>query len=146
MGHSETPVTMVQPASQVRGLVAVLPPSRGTQIWCAWFARVLLFDDDAHKACPGEEGNMIRVPCWDDNNGQCVVLKELVESVLEVGCACPLLAYSYRNSGVITVMHPCSTAAPPPRRCHHSGTMSHCVMHLCRRLWCLWVTMQMCAS
>ena len=32
---------------------------------------------------------MIRVPCWDDNNGQCMLIKELVESVLEVSSAGP---------------------------------------------------------
>ena len=109
MGHGEAPVPMVQPAAQVclAGIMAFihLPVpihlsqaiwysslSHGTQIW--WLplispCRVVLFDDDAHKACPGEEGNMIRVPCWDDNNGQCMLIKELVESVLEVSSAGP---------------------------------------------------------
>ncbi|KAG1651605.1 hypothetical protein FOA52_008030 [Chlamydomonas sp. UWO 241] len=46
--------------------------------------RVVLFDDDAHKAAPGEESNLVRVPVWDDHDDTCDVLPALVDAVLQV--------------------------------------------------------------
>lgn len=43
-----------------------------------------MFDDDAHKALPGEELNFVQVPCWDDTDDNDNLIKELVESVKEV--------------------------------------------------------------
>ena len=55
--------------------------------WFRRLDRVVLFDDDAHKACRGEEANMVRVPCWDDNDDKCQLIPELVESTLKVSLA-----------------------------------------------------------
>ena len=52
--------------------------------WFRRLDRVILFDDDAHKACRGEESNMVKVPCWDDNDDKCQLIPELVESTLKV--------------------------------------------------------------
>jgi len=47
--------------------------------------RVVVFDDDAHKALPGEEANFIQVPCWDDSDDSDELIKDLVKSVKQVG-------------------------------------------------------------
>lgn len=45
---------------------------------------MVLFDDDAHKAQPEEQRNLVKVPCWDDRDMGDAVLEELVEAVKEV--------------------------------------------------------------
>lgn len=44
---------------------------------------VILFDDDAYKACPGEESNMVLVPSWEGEFADDKVLKVLVDLLLE---------------------------------------------------------------
>eukprot|EP00955_Chlamydomonas_euryale_P113362 366212-Chlamydomonas_euryale.AAC.26 len=57
--------------------------------------RVVLFDDDAHKASPGEERNMVRVPMWDDTDDSCTLLAALVDAVLELNLPeCPFVVGS----------------------------------------------------
>ena len=52
--------------------------------WFSRLHRVVLVDDDAYKACPGEQPNMVRVPCWDDSERGCEVLQRLVEGVQQL--------------------------------------------------------------
>ena len=44
--------------------------------------RVILFDDTAEKAQTGKKGNMVIVPCWDEDSS-CSVLSELVDATPE---------------------------------------------------------------
>lgn len=43
-----------------------------------------MFDDDAHKALPGEELNFVQVPCWDDTDDNDDLIRELVEAAKQV--------------------------------------------------------------
>ncbi|GLC33747.1 hypothetical protein PLESTB_000111500 [Pleodorina starrii] len=44
--------------------------------------RVLLVDDDAYKSIAGEEANMLLVPCWQEHDVGCCVLRSLSELLL----------------------------------------------------------------
>jgi hypothetical protein len=46
--------------------------------------RVLLIDDDAHKAVVGEEANMVLMPCWDRDDPRDTLLEGLVEVLLSM--------------------------------------------------------------
>ena len=64
------------------------PPQRWDTIkpLGAWFARldrVALVDDDAFKAAPGERGNLVHVPCWDEGDASCGVLHALAAALQE---------------------------------------------------------------
>jgi hypothetical protein len=48
--------------------------------------QVILFDDDAHKSCEGEERNLCLVPKWEsDEDTSCTTLSFLVDSILGSG-------------------------------------------------------------
>ena len=79
--------------------------------WFRRLDRIVLFDDDAHKACPGEEANMVRVPCWDDSNEGCELLKELVETVMKVIPLQPACLDGWIQA--LQFLIPCSHSAVP---------------------------------
>ena len=48
--------------------------------------QVILFDDDAHKTCLGEEANLVLVPKWEsDEDTSCITLSMLVDALLDSG-------------------------------------------------------------
>lgn len=52
-----------------------------------WFERVdrvVLVDDDTFKAVPGEEANMVVVPCWMEEDPRCDLIPRLVNALIEV--------------------------------------------------------------
>ncbi|KAA6429781.1 MAG: P-loop containing nucleoside triphosphate hydrolase [Trebouxia sp. A1-2] len=50
--------------------------------WFKHMHRVLLMDDDAYKAVPGEETNMISIHCWEDEEPEDMHLKYVVDILL----------------------------------------------------------------
>ncbi|KAL0018993.1 hypothetical protein WJX79_001369 [Trebouxia sp. C0005] len=50
--------------------------------WFKHMHRVLLMDDDAYKAVPGEETNMILIHCWEDEEPEDMHLKYVVDILL----------------------------------------------------------------
>ncbi len=50
-----------------------------------------------HKAYPGEEGNLVLMPLWDDEDGACDMISTLVEALNQVGSQCWL--GSWRGEG-----------------------------------------------
>eukprot|EP00884_Botryococcus_braunii_P016520 jgi/Botrbrau1/3551/Bobra.0078s0008.1 len=51
--------------------------------WFRGLHRVLLIDDDAYKALPDEAGNMVQMPCWNDEDEEDEVIARLVDVLLE---------------------------------------------------------------
>ncbi|BDA48138.1 probable bifunctional polynucleotide phosphatase/kinase at N-terminal half [Coccomyxa sp. Obi] len=51
--------------------------------WFKDLSRVFLVDDDAYKAVPSEENNMIVVPCWESNEDD-TVLAALTDALLDI--------------------------------------------------------------
>lgn len=52
--------------------------------WFKHLDRVLLMDDDAYKAVPGEEANMIVIHCWEEEEPEDMHLKCVVDIMLIV--------------------------------------------------------------
>lgn len=50
--------------------------------WFKHMHRVLLMDDDAYKAVPGEETNMILIHCWEEEEPEDMHLKYVVDILL----------------------------------------------------------------
>ncbi|DBA99939.1 TPA: hypothetical protein ACH3X1_013819 [Trebouxia sp. C0004] len=50
--------------------------------WFKHMHRVLLMDDDAYKAVPGEEANMILIHCWEEEEPEDMHLKYVVDILL----------------------------------------------------------------
>ncbi|PRW56924.1 P-loop containing nucleoside triphosphate hydrolase [Chlorella sorokiniana] len=46
--------------------------------------RVILVDDDSHKAAPGEERNMLLMPCWATHDPHDTMIEQLVDMLLQL--------------------------------------------------------------
>ena len=67
-------------AEQEASCSSCCSPCRNLALPC----RVVLIDDDAHKALPQEQRNLVHVPCWEDDDWQGDPLEVLVQALEEV--------------------------------------------------------------